>query len=481
MNFMSWIIISTVMCLSISSADESKRERIHQVENSLKLPFIIDGEKPPVTTLREQMKQFAVPGAAIAVIDNLELEWIRAYGVLEHGEPARVENNTLFQAGSISKPVTAWLTLMLVSEGSLKLDAPINTLLRTWKVPENDFTTKSPLLLRHLIIHQAGFAPGAYMLERGKTFPPLVELLQGKHHAPQIKVINEPGTVFAYSNPAYAVLQQVLEDVSGMSLDELAQRKLFKPLGMNRSTFAEPLPAEMLLTVAAGHLKQWLKVKNKALMIPGAPGGLWTTAHDLALFVQEIMKAYQGKSDRTLSQTLARQYVTPQVLNMGLGMYVTGQGDTLRFQYTGGTDGYVAYLTGFPSLGKAAVVLTNSSGGSSLYRKLIGALAPAYRWPNLPVERTTSAQTPRNLTRLVGRYCFDGAPDLVVTISIQDGLLSGQINNYPHFQLKYCQEAIWYIPKHLKEMEFHPPQHGLPAGIYYRTPGSLGNHLTKIE
>ena len=128
-------------------------------------------------------------------------------------------------------------------------------------------------------------------MDRAETFPPLAELLEGKHGAPAISVTGKPGVAFGYSNPGYAVLQQLLEDVSGMSLDELARQKLFGPLGMTHSIFAEPLPEKVFREVAAGHLKDWERVDGKAIMIPGAPGGLWTTAYDLGLFLQEIMKA----------------------------------------------------------------------------------------------------------------------------------------------------------------------------------------------
>lgn len=481
MTAMNVLILSALlMSLSTTPVDD-KATRVQRIEQGLMVPLVLNGEESPRSNLKEQMAQLAVPGLAIAVIDDYEIDWIGTYGVRENGKSEPIEKKTMFQVGSISKPVTAWLTLMVAHGGALDLDKPVTTMLHTWTPPENEFTKTSPILLRHLLTHQAGFSAGAYGLDRAATFPALLEFLQGKHKTPAVTVVSQPGKSFCYSNPAYLVLQQLLEDVSGMSLDQLARKKLFTPLGMEHSTFAEPLPEKVLQHVAAGHLKKYEKVADKAIMIPGGPGGLWSSIDDMAQFLREIMRAYQGHQNSTLPVAAAKQYFTPQILDMGLGIYVSGKGEKLRFQYTGGTVGYVAYLTGYPALGKAAVILTNGSGGSSLYPKLIGAVASEYNWPDLPVLRNFPVEKSVPSSSLVGRYRFDNAPELIMTISEMDGKVTGQLNDYPPFSPEFCLDSIWFIPTYFKEIEFHPPHDGIPAGIFYRTPGFLGNHLTKMS
>ena len=86
------------------------------------------------------MKLFKVPAVSVAVIDDYKIAWAKGYGVTQAGGSMPVTNKTLFQAGSISKPVTAAAALHLVEAGRLSLDQDVNQKLKSWKVPENEFT-----------------------------------------------------------------------------------------------------------------------------------------------------------------------------------------------------------------------------------------------------------------------------------------------------------------------------------------------------
>ena len=95
----------------------------------------------------------------------------------------------------------------------LHLDRPVNEVLQTWKVPDNEFTERTPVTLRHVISHQAGFTPFSYLIRRSDAFVPgMAELLRGgTHDWPAVKVEFEPGSRHAYSNAGYCVLQLLLE------------------------------------------------------------------------------------------------------------------------------------------------------------------------------------------------------------------------------------------------------------------------------
>ena len=106
--------------------------------------------------LADLMKAYNVSGMSIAVIENYKVVEARGYGATEAGSKTPVTTHTLYQAGSISKPVAATAALRLVEQGKLSLDEDVNEKLKTWKVPENDFTKTQKVTLRRLMSHTAG-------------------------------------------------------------------------------------------------------------------------------------------------------------------------------------------------------------------------------------------------------------------------------------------------------------------------------------
>jgi CubicO group peptidase (beta-lactamase class C family) len=95
-------------------------------------------------------------GVSIAVVNNYTIEWAKGYGFADFESKRPVELTTLFQAGSISKPVAAVAAMKLVEEGKLGLDQDINTFLTSWKVPNNEFTKDKKVTLREIMSHSAG-------------------------------------------------------------------------------------------------------------------------------------------------------------------------------------------------------------------------------------------------------------------------------------------------------------------------------------
>ena len=135
--------------------------------------------------LHQRMTYHKVPGFSIAFIDREELAWAKGYGVREAGQADPVTIDTIFQAASISKPVTAIVALRLVEAGFLDLDADVNDILRTWKLPKSKHTQVDgayrPVTLRGLLSHTAGVTPRGYPgYPLGKPLPTLRQILDGK-------------------------------------------------------------------------------------------------------------------------------------------------------------------------------------------------------------------------------------------------------------------------------------------------------------
>jgi CubicO group peptidase (beta-lactamase class C family) len=296
-----------------------------------------------------------VPGASIAVIRNGALAEVRIRG--------EVTTDTIFQVGSLSKPVTAFAVLRLVEQGVLDLDEDVNGYLTGWSAPAS-------MTLRHLLSHMSGLEPTPSTGHpRGKEVPALVELLA----ATRLGV--PPGTLFRKANIHYSVVQQLLVDVTGRSFAELMRDLVFTPLGMTNSGFGHTFPDGR--DVAPGHDEEGRPIDGGWLLWPDeAAAGLWTTSTDLAVFLLEIRKSYLGEPGGSLPRELAREMLTPQHRHTGygLGVVVDDFGTDVQFGHGGTGGGYHAMAMCRIGQGTGFVALTNSDAGASVIKKYTSLL-----------------------------------------------------------------------------------------------------------
>src|SRR5450432_2794940 len=136
-------------------AQPSEAPRIQRVEKGLPPVPLTDGQTLSMD-LQGWMEAFKIPGLSVAVFDNFHVVWRKAYGLRESGTSLPVVLDTTFQAGSISKPVTALAVMRLVQDGRISLDENINDKLASWKVPDNEYTVREKVTLRRLLSHSAG-------------------------------------------------------------------------------------------------------------------------------------------------------------------------------------------------------------------------------------------------------------------------------------------------------------------------------------
>jgi len=313
--------------------------------------------------------------------------------------PNAVTADSLFAAGSISKPVSAAAALALVEKGDLRLDEDVNTELRSWKVPENEFTKNQKVTLRRLLSHSAGlnegggpsFAVGEERFTALQTLdaaPPREQAIPERRWNP-VRVEAVPGSRFLYSPGGYAIVTVLMEDVEKKPFATILAETVLKPLGMHSSTFEEPLPTRLLKRVTTEH-KNGEPLAGKRRYFPGlAAGGLWTTPTDLAKFAIEIMSCWRGTSHKILTQASVREMLTCQIGQydskpggQGLGFWVQGQGKGLVFSHKGGTYGSSCQLVAFPAVGQGAALMANDRpGGEKLVPETLLAIGTAYGWP----------------------------------------------------------------------------------------------------
>lgn len=267
---------------------------------------VFPGKPISEEAMERLMDRYHVPGVSVAVVHQGKIDWAKGYGVLEYGRKDRVDTTTLFQAASISKPVSAVAALRMVDRGELTLDEDVNQRLRSWKVPENQFTKVQRVTLRRLLSHSAGLTMhGVPEYSADVQLPTLVQILDGTGAIPNepVRVTAEPGSRYRYSGGGYIILQVLMSDVSGRPFKELVQEYVLTPAGMRSSTFAQPLPKELSSRAAVGHLINGKPLGGRWHTLPElATGGLWTTPTDLALFAIELRKSYLGTSHVLLSR-----------------------------------------------------------------------------------------------------------------------------------------------------------------------------------
>ncbi|GAB3696722.1 hypothetical protein GCM10027592_20190 [Spirosoma flavus] len=329
------------------------------------------------------MKALNVPGVSIAVFENGKISWAKAYGVSDKSQTKPVTTATLFQAASISKPVTSVATFRLIEQKLLSLDEDVNVKLRRWKVPVSPFTEQEKVTIRRIVSHTAGLSVHGFAgYTPSDKLPTVTQILDGippANSAP-IRVNVLPGEKEMYSGGGFTVLQTLLEDVTGKPFSALLDELVLKPIGMNQSTFSLPLPGNKATRAAKGYDGVGNMVDGGYHLYPElAAAGLWTTPSDLARFMLNVSNSYQADKG-ILKQETARQMLTKIPGAGGLGFGVDGSGETLRFRHSGGNAGFSCYAVAFAQTGRGVVVMTNSDNGTPLIHELVRAIAREYTW-----------------------------------------------------------------------------------------------------
>jgi CubicO group peptidase (beta-lactamase class C family) len=387
------------MATKKSSEDVGAREK--RVEEGLEPVDVGKGEPPLKLDLAAMMNAFNDPGMSVAVIDGYKIAWVKGYGVTGPAGKVPVTTRMLFQAGSISKPVAAAAMLALVEEGKLSLDEDVNMKLKTWKVPENEFTKEQKVTLRRLASHTAGLTvhgfPGYDVDEK---MPTLVRIFNGEKPAntAAIRVDVVPGTLERYSGGGVTIEQQLMMDVTGKAFPALTKEMVLDKIGMSDSSYEQPLPATWASRTADGMYASGKPVHGRWHIYPEmAAAGLWTTSSDLAKFAIEIALSKQGKSNKVLSQQMTQEMLTPTKTADGKeGSFGIGFGvETKRpgeFGHNGADEGFQALLVMNADTGQGAAIMANSDNGILVAVEVLRSVAKEYGWKYMPEERSTARQ-----------------------------------------------------------------------------------------
>jgi CubicO group peptidase (beta-lactamase class C family) len=387
----------------------------------------------------DHLRAAKIPGLSIAVIRDGKIGWAAGFGLADVAEKRPVTPATLFQAASISKPVTAVAAMISASEGTLPLDTDVDKIFAEprrrqpvagWRLftayPDVPVTPR--MLLAHIggtsDFRYSGYRYGYYRTPPAPIdrIPDLYEELAGLSPAntPAIRIIREPGKTWDYSPAGYTILQAILETVRQKPFAELMDELVLKPFGMVSSTFVQPTPPDVTARMAKPYLPDGTALADGPLVFDtSASGGLTTTPTDLANLVIAVQEALAGRGRGKLTPAIAERMMvrqpgrtasdkcfstaTPDRFacqnSWGLGFDVNldrnlqhapdGEPTGGYFGHTGFNSGYLAVLIGSKAGGRGLVAMVNAapldmSGdvpGFAFLTDLVKRVADEEKWP----------------------------------------------------------------------------------------------------
>jgi CubicO group peptidase (beta-lactamase class C family) len=377
------------------------------------------------------MKHYNVPGVSIAVVENGKIKWAKGYGIANTETGTKVDSETLFQAGSISKPVAALSVLKLLEDGSVTLDEDVNSYLKNWQIPANEFTQDQKVTLERLLTHTAGMTVHGFPGYTQKdSFPEITDVLNGNGNTPKIVVDTQPGTLWRYSGGGYTVMEKVVEDVSGLPLEDFMEQKILSPIGMNNSTYEQPISEKYQKNISAAYYRDGSLIEGLWHNYPEqAAAGLWTTPSDLALYCIEIQEILKGKTDGILSKETVEKMLTKHKNDWGLGPALNNEKDSLVFGHGGKNAGFTNNFSAYAHLGHAVIVMTNADNGGQLAREIELGIYDYYNWPIRKPDMIDVIEIPEEkLKKFTGKYELK-AQNLIVEIQLVDGKLYSEALN----------------------------------------------------
>lgn len=325
------------------------------------------------TWILQHMREYNIPGSSIAVIKDYKIKWAKGYGFRDKANKKSVTVDTLFQAASISKPVTAVATIAVFKEHGLSINQNINDILINWKIPINQLIDNDPVTARLLLCHASGVIGFRYKgYTTNETLPTLLQELKGVPPAniPTIVVVRKPGLQYEYCPAGYTVIQQALEDIYKKPFADIMQELILHPLKMQHSTFIEPLSRKWLEHIALPYLPNGNLMPNSPLIFTAsAAGGLWSTPTDIAKFVIAVQQTLNGHTPLNIDKKLMQMILMPvKDHNMGLGFEVNinkygeqSKKNAAYFRHGGFNSGYLSMFVGSKQHGNGVVIMINAA------------------------------------------------------------------------------------------------------------------------
>ena len=319
-------------------------ERKAQLENGLRGQVKFLGESEKLSSITNKMEEYTIPALSLAVIYQGQVEWADLYQNPNFSETQKLDCLSIFQAASLSKPVTFLAALRMHAAGELDLDKNIEDYLKDFVLPQGEQTAEHPVTFRNIFAHTSGITPGGYQgYAKDLPVPSDLDILRGSEgvNTPAIAVITQPEETLSYSGGAYTLAELALQDIYNEEFSNIMDKWILKPAGMKHSEFTQPLPASDSARVARGHTPSGGVVEGGWRNHPEqAAAGLWSTSIDMAKFLIEIYKAYQGRSS-IFSQSDIKSMLSQERDGQVYGFILNRSEDVLFITHYGGNAGVI--------------------------------------------------------------------------------------------------------------------------------------------
>ncbi len=353
-------LLALVLFPSVGSASVDPGQRFDEVER----------------VVEEAMESHGVLGVSVAIIDDYEVVYARGFGYAEPGRP--VGTDTLFQAASLTKPVSAVVAAATAEDGLVDLEADVTEMLTSWRLPPMPYD--GPVTLRLLLAHRAGTnVPGFPGYRLDERLPDLAQILNGVRDKNEpIRVVGEPGAQREYSGGGYVIAQLAVEDHTGLTWEDLADTLVFEPLNLELSTY-RILDESDRSRLAVGYRPDGAEVAGGGwhLYPETAPASLWTTPTEYAAIVIDVMRSYEDGTGVVLDTHTARLLLDP---DFAVGFGVSREEGGIAIGHEGANEGYRSEFLALPHLGEGVIVLTNNDTGDALTPTVIDVVANELDW-----------------------------------------------------------------------------------------------------
>ncbi|MCB2297880.1 serine hydrolase domain-containing protein [Clostridium tagluense] len=434
----------------------TKELKIKQFEDNLfyKTQFI--NEEYLKGTLLDRMNHYKTPAVSVALINNYEIDWAKAYGTTEKNAGNKVDENTIFQAASLSKPLFAVAVMRLVEQGIIDLDEDVNQYLISWKVPMNG-QWQPRITLRQILSHTAGLTVhgfGGYNLK--DEIPNTIQILNGQYPANSepVRVDVIPGLQFSYSGGGLTIAQQLVEDVLKKPFPQIMKELILEPFEMKNSTYEQPLLGTHLTNSACAYNDDGDMVAGGYHVYPEmAAAGLWTTPSDLARLGAALQLILKGEPNKILTQKSLEEMLVPQADGpVGIGFFVEEGENDIKFSHNGGNAGFACRMNFDKENGKGIVIMINSQE-FDLIEEIERAAEYTYNWSK-PISRQRNSIMMDKFSAEIftGKYISDF--NKIITIKNENDLLFIVTEGQMPIQLLKESDSKFYATQLNIEVEF---------------------------
>ncbi len=365
------------------------------------------------------LNRWPAVGLAMGVICNGRLESFHGHGLADIASNTPITEDTVFRIASITKTFTAIAVMQLWEQGLVDLDAPANDYLRAYKLIAAKASFR-PATLRHLLTHTAGIRevlhlPGLLRMrdlgetvKLGRPVPALSEYYSGG-----LRIHAEPGASFMYTNHGFATLGQIVEDLSGKSLDRYFREHIFEPLGMVDTDLVRSERLYSRLATGYDLRSNGAKPVTDYELIPVGAGGAYSTPRDMARYVAALLGGGANEYGSVLKPaTLATMFAPhyqpdPRIPGMGLAFFRANLGDHLAVEHDGILPGFDSQIFLAPDEGVGVMAFANGAKrGMHWLTPEVGAVLKQLLGVADAVIRTDVPQHPATWTDLCGWYRF---------------------------------------------------------------------------